>query len=610
MLGGLGFVPQLPIDQIQVVVRRRVFGIEHQDLLENVCGLFQETFPLRPAGLSTLHLGPFEERLPQLVQEHVVLAEVEAPLPSHGIVDLDHRAEIGDGFIEETVLLVDLTGEPGDRPGPGRLLETRTRGPAQGLDRFVLDRALGQVDPRQIDGSFGPAHLFDLGKGIFGLPQLTLGFATLAQKTDAVVIPALPGELGIDLGNLRGNRDIDTTNRKNQLIDGHGQDRQLVDRGRLFGEKFDVGGVELAVLHPGFHPQGTGDVLGHGEGVMQGISRAGRDLVVVERHEDVFGVPPIDPFARAVQHVHVDEVRPRIDPIVRAEATAPADDPLAAVRTSFHEHQVDPELIRIGCALGEGMAHLESPHHHIEQVPAAGFERRHLRAQWRDRGRVDRRSFLQGEDIDPHHRIVDVEFAVRFVDLGELLTLEAGDHRNGGIRARELVVVDLPLPFAVEVAGAELLRLGQRHVATVAIRFRLRRVIKRVGEVPGDTAQVVAVVVVLATQPLVVVQLGRQVHLVTAAAELRRLMQGFEEGLLVEFGFGLDQLLAHPLQGGVFAEGEGIVAGFFDGVVGVTAHAVDVGDRVANRAGNTGLGQGVVGQVVVRVVEFGVVEAA
>ena len=60
----------------------------------------------------------------------------------------------------------------------------------------------------------------------------------------------------------------------------------------------------------------------------------------------------------------------------------------------------------------------------------------------------------------------------------------------------------------------------QRHVAAVAVGLGLRRVVEAGDAVPGDAAQQKRVVVVLPAQPLVVVQLLRQVHLVAGAAEL------------------------------------------------------------------------------------------
>ena len=59
---------------------------------------------------------------------------------------------------------------------------------------------------------------------------------------------------------------------------------------------------------------------------------------------------------------------------------------------------------------------------------------------------------------------------------------------------------------------------------------------------PGNATQLIAVVVILATQEVLVGgQFLRQVDLVAGTAELSRLMQRFQESLLVEAGLRFDE---------------------------------------------------------------------
>ncbi len=109
--------------------------------------------------------------------------------------------------------------------------------------------------------------------------------------------------------------------------------------------------------------------------------------------------------------------------------------------------------------------------------------------------------------------------------------------------------------------------------------------------------------VAVAVDVFELVESQRQVHLVADAAEFGCLVQRFEEGLLVEVGLGLDQLVVDPLQRLVVAVGEGVVQWFFDGVVRVASIAVDVSDGVADGAGDPGMSGRVVDVVVVLLIE-------
>ena len=82
------------------------------------------------------------------------------------------------------------------------------------------------------------------------------------------------------------------------------------------------------------------------------------------------------------------------------------------------------------------------------------------------------------------------------------------------------------------------------------------------------------------------------------------LMAGFRNVFLCISGFALTSVSVDPLEDGVLAGGERVVLGLLDRVVGVAAGAVDVRDRVADRAGDPRLAGRVVDVVVVRVVEL------
>ena len=304
--------------------------------------------------------------------------------------------------------------------------------------------------------------------------------------------------------------------------------------------------------------------------------------MVVERHEDVLRVAAVDPGAVAVEHVDVDEVRPGIDPVALAEAAAAADQVPSLVA---HLH-VEPELVGVRGALGQVVAQAQGAHDDLQQVVLPRLERGDLRPERRDQLVLDRAARLDAEDVDVDHALVELpvrlDHPVREVE-------QVGNARVGG---REQVVVDLGdvRPFALRVAlRTEVLRRQQFHVAAVAVRLRLRRVVEARHPMAGNAREQVRVVVVLAAQELVVVQFLRQVDLVAGAAELGGLVQGLEERPLVQLGLGLDELMVDEAEHSGVRERERIVLGLLDRVVGVAARAVDVGDRMAGGAGDPGM---------------------
>ena len=181
----------------------------------------------------------------------------------------------------------------------------------------------------------------------------------------------------------------------------------------------------------------------------------------------------------------------------------------------------------------------------------------------------------------------------------------APEGRQAGVGAEEEVVVDLRAPPAVEVAGAEVARGDEVHVAVDAVALGLGGVVEAAGAASRDAREEEGVVMVLpAEEILVVVQGVRETHLVAGRAELRVLDHGLQEGLLVHLGLCLHQRVVHPLQERAVAGGERVMLGRLDRVVGVAAGAVDVGDRVADGAGDAGLARPGVHVIVLGVVEL------
>ena len=110
--------------------------------------------------------------------------------------------------------------------------------------------------------------------------------------------------------------------------------------------------------------------------------------------------------------------------------------------------------------------------------------------------------------------------------------------------------------------------------------------------------------VLAANEVLVVGDADRQADLVAGGAELGVFQNRFEKRLLVHLGLGLHERVVDPLQERVVAEREGVMLWLFDRVGGVASGVVDVGDRVAGRAGDSGLAGGVVHVVIIGIVEF------
>ena len=82
-----------------------------------------------------------------------------------------------------------------------------------------------------------------------------------------------------------------------------------------------------------------------------------------------------------------------------------------------------------------------------------------------------------------------------------------------------------------------------------------------------------------------------------------QVLHHYEEGLLVKGGLRLHQLAVHPAQQAITARGEGIVHGLLNRVIGIPARAIQVGDRMADRTGDSGLGGQMTLQVIIRIIK-------
>ena len=94
---------------------------------------------------------------------------------------------------------------------------------------------------------------------------------------------------------------------------------------------------------------------------------------------------------------------------------------------------------------------------------------------------------------------------------------------------------------------------------------------------------------ILPAEELVLVQLFRQMHFVARTTEFRRFVKIFQERFLVKRRFGFHQLIIHPLQKSIVTVSKWIMDGFFNGIVAVATHTVDVRNGMTGRAGNSRL---------------------
>ena len=310
---------------------------------------------------------------------------------------------------------------------------------------------------------------------------------------------------------------------------------------------------------------------------MHHLAGPGRNLVIVKRGENVLRITAVDPASLPIEHIYIDEMRPGIDLVAIAQATALTQRPGPARHFGVH-----PDLIRVHCPLGERMPQPQRAQHHLEQVAPSRLELRHRRTQRRRQRAINAPTLPHPENIRAHGPAQECLLRPQQVRI-------AAHVRQRGVGGGEQMAVNEPRRRVgrVKEVRPEILRFLQRHVATRAIGHRLFRIIETAGAVAGDPAEQVRVIVILAPQELfVIIQLPRHAHLVAGGTELGRAHERLEELLLVKLRLGFHQLLVEILQQAVGAVGERVMDRFVDGVVPVSLRAVHMGDRVARGTRN------------------------
>ena len=178
----------------------------------------------------------------------------------------------------------------------------------------VVEPAFLVIHARQVQRPFGPAQPLHFEEGGLGLPQLALFAAGVAfeQQADAVVVPALAtpamGDAGFAASGaspFRAQRRIVVT-RARRAIGSFGTARPCRRQQTCI-----VRSNLRYCSRTSKRRSARSTSLRHLERVVDDLRRPGRNLVVVERDEDVLRVAAVDAVAVAVEHVDVDEVRPR-----------------------------------------------------------------------------------------------------------------------------------------------------------------------------------------------------------------------------------------------------------------------------------------------------------
>ena len=88
---------------------------------------------------------------------------------------------------------------------------------------------------------------------------------------------------------------------------------------------------------------------------------------------------------------------------------------------------------------------------------------------------------------------------------------------------------------------------------------------------------------------LVLIQCVGQMNFMTGRTELRTLVKILQECLFMECRLRLDELMIDPLEHGIVAESKWVVQWFLDRVISVPSCGIHIGDRMANRTGNSSL---------------------
>jgi|GEM_PF-4764506 len=108
----------------------------------------------------------------------------------------------------------------------------------------------------------------------------------------------------------------------------------------------------------------------------------------------------------------------------------------------------------------------------LEEVASPRLELGQLRSNRSGELALQRAPLFHAKDVEPYDPLV--ETLVRFVHPRR----EAHEVWDGGVRAREQMVVDLESAAIVDLARAEVVRLEPWHVAAVAVRLGRLRVVE------------------------------------------------------------------------------------------------------------------------------------
>ena len=225
-------------------------------------------------------------------------------------------------------------------------------------------------------------------------------------------------------------------------------------------------------------------------------------------------VPPVDAETVTVKHKDIDEMRPWIHSLLVIHAAATTHDFSCNAFTGFvilralNDGNVHPDLIRVDGPLGEMVPHFHCSYDRLEQIGLSGSQCWNLWAQWPNQWLSHIITFLDSEQINAHDP--GFEFPVTINDVRFPFPPS-----HGGVCGREQVIMDLQ--FTVDHFGPKIVRTFARHVTFVAVGLRLRRIVKAANTATRDAAEPKGVEVILAPKKiLVMIQLFRQMHLVTA----------------------------------------------------------------------------------------------
>ena len=128
---------------------------------------------------------------------------------------------------------------------------------------------------------------------------------------------------------------------------------------------------------------------------MDDLARAGRNLLVIEWHEDVLRVAAIDPVAVAVEHINIDKMRIGVDGPVGAHASGAADHPVAR-----SGDQLDPDLVGIDRSLTEEVADPSVRTTTSTRYLPPGFQIGDIGAERAQELAFDHSAVAQAEDIN------------------------------------------------------------------------------------------------------------------------------------------------------------------------------------------------------------------